>query len=131
MTPANPAARGDNRLTRPAYAYEVVDANRENDRRELAAILAAAGFQQATFGKALTTATPGFAVRSDVPHFERTGQEVLHISLELRYVQDYDAERDARTLRDWVQAVERAGGWSAEYTAGHPCGVVTARRRAA
>ncbi len=131
MTPANPAAHRDDRSTRPADAYELVEARRENDRRELAAILAAAGFQQATFGKALTTATPGFAVRSDVPHFERTGQEVLHISLELRYVQDYDAERDARTLRDWAQAIERAGGWSAKCTAGHPWGVVTARRRAA
>jgi hypothetical protein len=127
MTPANPDPSKD---ARPPYPHEIVEAHRENDRRELAAILAAAGFQEATFSRALTTAAPGFAVRFDGPHFERTGQERLHISLELRYSQDYDADRDAGSLRDWAQAIEQAGGWSVEYTPGYPRGVITAVRRA-
>jgi hypothetical protein len=123
-------ARRDTRPTRPAADYEIGDAYRENDRRELTAILAAAGFQPATFTTSMTTATPGFAVRSDGPCYERTGIVLLSITLELRYVQDYDDEIDAKTLGDWLKAIERAGGWDAHYDPEYPRDGIVAKRRA-
>lgn len=126
---SDPNARKDNRPSRPADEYDIASAHRENDRRDLAAILTAAGFPQATFTAFMTTATPGFAVRSDVPYFERTGKEQLHITLELRYAQDYDAARDAKTLADWAEAVERAGGWSVDYDTDCPREGIVAMRR--
>jgi hypothetical protein len=46
----NPATHKDYRPTRPADEYDIASAYREHHRRELAAVLTAAGFQQATFG---------------------------------------------------------------------------------
>jgi hypothetical protein len=76
----------------------------------------------------MTTVMPGFAVRSDVSHFERAGEERLNVTLELRYVQDYDAERDAKTLRDRAETIERVGGWSVEYDAERPRNGIIALR---
>ncbi len=113
-----PSARPETRPTRPAYHFEIESALRENDRRELTAILTAAGFRAATFNEIMLPTSVGFAVRSDGPHAEQTGIYRLSVTHVPSCPVGDRPERVAEEVLAWARVILEAGGWDVQYMPG-------------
>ncbi|WP_370154288.1 hypothetical protein [Streptacidiphilus sp. EB129] len=105
------------------------EAHEENDRRDVAQLLAAAGFRRATLGQFALTTASGFYVRTNRARTERCGSHQINILFKVR---DYNPDQTAlhaNFCRRWSAAIADHGGWDVNYDAEYPEGGITVTRR--